>query len=396
MRRRFALAVTVALLAGCSRPLPATTASPPVPEKPAPVADAPSDSPPRSGATSETPEAAARPEVRAEAAKPAPRRVPEVVRGIHLSGWFAGTRELSEELLAWAKQAGINTVVLDLKAEDGRLSWKSEIKLAEEIGANTAKIRDFPGFVQRLRDDGFWVVGRVVCFNDPYLYRAKPEYRIPGFDGQGYSFVKPMEKGVQDYLLEIARAAIAAGVDEIQFDYVRFSEKLVPGYNKDTTVEFRTGVINGFLKRAVAELKPLGAVVSADVFGLTTSVNEGDDMQIGQDYRQIAEIVDFISPMMYPSHYARGTYGLADPDKHPYETVKRSMEKALERTPNIPKEKHRPWIQDFTYPAPGYLKYTRAEVEGQIRALRELGVRSFLLWDPNNKYARSTNLKLGE
>lgn len=401
MRCRLALALTLAVAAGCNRPVPVGAPPPEAAATPAP-ATPPAPAPAPAPAPSAEPPVAAQPPAPAvvptspAAPVPSPRQVPPIVRGIHLSGWFAGAAHLNAELLGWARQAGINTVVVDLKAEDGRLSWKSDIKLAEEIGANTAKIADFPAFIQKLRADGFWVVGRIVCFNDPYLYRARPEYRIPGFDGQKYAFVRPMEKAVQDYNLDIARAALAAGVDEIQFDYIRFSEKLVPGYNQDTTAAFRTGIINGFLRRAVAELKPLGAVISADVFGLTTSVEEGDDMQIGQDYRQIAAIVDYISPMMYPSHYARGTYGIPDPDKDPYNTVKRSMEKALARTPDLPREKHRPWIQDFTYPAPGYKPYTRADVEAQIRALRELGVKSFLLWDPANKYVRSTNLYLGE
>lgn len=316
------------------------------------------------------------------------------MRGIYLSGWYAGSPDLSEPLLAWARDAGVNTVVIDLKSEDGELSWISKIPLAAEIGANVAKVADFPAYIRHLHDLGFWVVGRVVCFTDPLLFAGVPSARLPGFDGGAYSFVRPDDQTVQDYLLAIARAGIAAGIDEIQFDYVRYPESLTA--TAGTTVESRTAAIEGFLRRAVSELKPLGVLISADVFGLTTSVEPGDDMEIGQRYEEIVKIVDFISPMMYPSHYAEGTYGIPDPDKEPYATVRESMARALARTPGIPVEKHRPWIQDFTYPAPGYKPYTREDVEGQIRALREQGVMSFLLWDPSNRYTRDTNLFVGE
>jgi hypothetical protein len=320
---------------------------------------------------------------------PARMVLPEAVRGIQVTGWVAGLGETLDNLLTWARGAGINAVVLDLKAEDGKLSWNSDIPLAREVGANVPKVADLARTVARFREQGFWVIGRIVVFNDPVLYRARPEWGIPGFDGRGYSFLRPMEEQVWDYNLAIAQAAAAAGVNEIQFDYIRFPERWAAGYNLDTTAEFRTGFINGFLRRAVSELKPQGLYVSAAIFGLTTSVAEGDDMRIGQDYRAIAEIVDFVSAMIYPSHFARGTYGLEDPDRAPYETIKRSMERALLRTDGVPIAKHRPWIQDFTYPAPGYHKYGKEEVEAQIQALAELGIKSYLLWDPASKFSRT-------
>jgi len=325
---------------------------------------------------------------------PAPgarREMPNPLIGIHLSGWYAGSPDLLEPLLDWAKSAGINAVVLDLKAEDGKISWESDIPLAKEIGANERKVSDLPGLIQSLHERGFWVAGRIVVMNDQYLYRGRPEWGIPGFPGGAYSFMDPMNENVWRYNLDVALEAVKAGIDEIQFDYIRYPEKLVPGYNADTGPEYRTSAINNFLRQAMAELKPLGVVVSADVFGLTTSVAEGDDMEIGQDYRQIAEIVDYICPMIYPSHYAPYTYGLPNPDAAPYETVKESMSRALARTPGIPLEKHRPWIQDFTYPAPGAVPYGPDEVLAQIRALKELGINSFMLWDPSNKYTRGLN-----
>jgi hypothetical protein len=323
-----------------------------------------------------------------EVPKAVKREVPNPVRGIMISGWYAGSPDLSGPLLSWAKGAGINTLVLDIKAEDGKLSWESDVPLAKEIGANLRKVGDMTKVIKDMHDQGFWVAGRIVTYNDASLYRGRPDWGIPGFPGGAYSFMDPKNENVWQYNLDVAKAAVSVGVDEIQFDYIRYPDRLVAGFNRDTGPEYRTGNINHFLKKAVDELHPLGVKVSADVFGLTTSVAEGDDMQIGQDYKQMAEIVDYISAMAYPSHYAAGTYGLADPNKAPYETVKNSLQRGLDRTPGIPIEKHRPWIQDFNL---GGVVYGPAEVMAQVKALNDIGIKSWLIWDPSNKYSRGND-----
>jgi len=325
--------------------------------------------------------------------KPEPRTVPKEVRGIHLSGWYAGSPDLLGPLLDWCKAAGINTVVLEVKAEDGKVTWLSDVPLAEEIGANARKVGDITKLIGELREQGFWVIGRIVVMNDQYLYRARPSWGIPGFDGGPYSYMDPKNEAVWTYNLDLAKEAVRVGFDEIQFDYIRYPERKVAGYNLDNGPEARVAPILGFLKRAAAELKPLGALISADVFGLTTSVAEGDDMGIGQDYRKIAEVVDYISAMAYPSHYAADTYGIPVPNDDPYGTVFASMEKALERTPNVAIQKHRPWIQDFSYLAVSPLRYGPVQVMAQVQALRDLGIYSFMLWDPSNKYSRDVDFR---
>ncbi len=375
-----ALVVSAVLVSACSVAKP--SAPVPNPSGGATVTPAPVTDPPKV----ETPPVQV-PKVE-EPPKPVKREMPKPVRGIHVSGWIGGSPDRIGPLLEWAKSVGINTVVLEVKAEDGKVSWKSDVPLAIEIGANESKIGDIEKLVKEMHNQGFWVAGRVVVMNDQFLYKGRPAWGIPGFPGGAYSFMDPKNENVWQYNIDLAKAAVKVGMDEIQFDYIRYPEKLVNGYNRDTDAAYRTGNINGFLKKAMAELKPLGVVVGADLFGLTTSVAEGDDMQIGQDYRQVAEIVDYVAAMAYPSHYANGTYGIPNPDAAPGETVKASMEKALQRTQGIPIEKHRPWIQDFTYPAKGYIPYGINEVSAQVKALKSLGIDSFILWDPSNKYTR--------
>ncbi|MFZ5814818.1 MAG: putative glycoside hydrolase [Bacillota bacterium] len=380
------------LLAACSgkpadgpktEPAPSSQQNP-TPAQP-PSAGETAQPPTQPAPTAPEPAKPAEPSKPAEPPKPVKREMPKPVRGILVTGWYAGTPHLVWPLLDWAKEAGINTIVLDIKAEDGFLSWESDIPLAREIGANKRKIADLPKFIAEVKERGFWVSGRIVVMNDQWLYKARPEWGIPGFPGGPYSFMDPKNENVWRYNLDIAKAAIAAGVDEIQWDYIRYPEKLVDGYNKNTTAEYRTSHINSFFKRSMEELKPLGVVVGADLFGLTTSVAEGDDMEIGQDYRQAAEILDYVAAMAYPSHYAPNTYGLPNPNAAPYETIKHSLGKAIERTPGIPLEKHRPWIQDFSM---GGVTYGPDEVMAQVRALEELGIHSFMLWDPSCKFTR--------
>jgi hypothetical protein len=381
------------LLAGCGGAKNSTPAAPPVssaPETPATPAT-PAPTTPNDKDKPATPAPGTEP-TKPEPPKPPVREMPKQVRGIHFSGWYAGSPDLYRPLLDWAKSAGINTVVLDIKAEDGKISWETDIPLAKEIGSNERKIGDVKKLMAELHERGFWVSGRIVVMNDQFLYRARPSETIPGFSGGAYSFMNPESKVVYDYNMAIAKAALEAGVDEIQWDYIRYpyNPEAQPFMNAHTTNASRRAAINNFVKNSIADLLQIKpeVKVSVDVFGLTTSVEEGDDMKIGQDYRDIAEIADAIGPMMYPSHYAAGTYGLANPNAAPYETVRKSMEDALRRTIGVPLEKHRPWIQAFDYDG---VAYGPDLIMAQVQALYDMGVTSFMLWDPNNTYPQGNH-----
>jgi hypothetical protein len=396
MRKTVATALAVVsavslVLTGCGggakEPAPAAPPAVQAPTTPATNPDPAQPTQPADPPKTETPKPP-------EPPKQPARQMPKQVRGIMLSGWYAGSPDLYKPLLDWAKSAGINTVVLDIKAEDGKISWETDIPLAKEIGSNERKIGDIKALMADLHERGFWVAGRIVTMNDQYLYRARPSETIPGFSGGAYSFMNPESKVVYDYNMAIAKAAIAAGVDEIQWDYIRYpyNKEAQPFMDAHTTNATRRAAIVGFVKNSISDMRQIKPEikVSVDIFGLTTSVDEGDDMKIGQDYREIAEIADAVGPMMYPSHYAAGTYGLANPNAAPYETIKRSMEDALRRTIGVPVEKHRPWIQDFNYDG---VIYGPDKVMAQVQALRDMGVTQFMLWDPSNKYTRGVKFE---
>ena len=174
--------------------------------------------------------------------------------------------------------------------------------------------------------------------------------------------------------------AARAGFDEIQFDYVRFP---TDGDNLDALVfpgKTKTPpgwVITEFLHYATKRLKPLGVRVSADLFGLAAT----RDLGIGQVPRRLSKYVDAIYPMVYPSHYGSGEYGLEDPNASPGATVEWSLAD-FRRELKKGKAELIPWLQDFSYGR----TYGPADVKAQIEAARLMGARGYLLWNPLGIY----------
>jgi hypothetical protein len=179
---------------------------------------------------------------------------------------------------------------------------------------------------------------------------------------------------------------VQLGFSEVQFDYVRFPdddrlmrEAAFPLARGRT----RATVIHDQLALTRERLRPLHVAVTADVFGLTTS--DTTDMGIGQQWEQLVSTVDVVLPMMYPSHYSEGMYGMDDPNAHPSRTIHHGLTDALRRSAAVPNAAAiRPWYQDFTLGPP---KYGVAEVRAQIEAGYKLGVYSWLLWNSKSAYS---------
>jgi hypothetical protein len=314
------------------------------------------------------------------------------VHGLYMTGWTAGSDKFYD-LVDYMQKSGLNAAVIDVMDDDGYISWETDIPLAKEIKANDTKIADIDKRIAYLKEHGIYTIGRIVVYADPLLGRSRPDMAILGgnfVDTRGIRWPDPYNRSVWEYKVAVAKDAARRGFDEIQFDYIRFPEHRIEGYNYHVPVAQRTDAVEGFLRYAKQELSPLGVNIAADVFGLTTSVAEGDDMEIGQDYAHIAGIVDYILPMVYPSHYAPGTYGIADPNSQPGQIVYESLVAAQKRTWGTDVHKHRPWIQDFTLGK----HYTAADIEDQIQGLARAGIYQWILWDPNNRYTRDVNYNI--
>jgi hypothetical protein len=326
---------------------------------------------------------------------PLPDRSPQHVQihGIYMTGWITGSDHFYP-LVDYMVESGLNAVVIDVQDDDGYISWETQIPLAREIGANGQKIGNIDERLAYLKQRGIYTIGRVVVYADPLLGSRRPDLAIMGgafVDSRAIRWPDPYNHEVWAYKVNVAREAAQQGFDEIQFDYIRFPEHRIAGYNYKVPVKQRTDAIEGFLRYAKQELAPYGIFLSADLFGLTTSVDEGDDMEIGQDYAGIAAIVDYVKPMVYPSHYAPGTYGVRDPNLEPGRIVYESLVAAQKRTMMRDVSIHRPWIQDFNY---GKV-YTAADIEEQIRGLAQAGIYQWILWDPNNRYTRGVDYSVG-
>ncbi len=312
-------------------------------------------------------------------------------RGVHFTGWAAGSTKARRRFVGDMKTAGFNAVVIALKDYDGHM-FVRDVPLAVKTGAYTNAIPDLPGAVRDFKEAGIYTIARIAIFKDDHLARARPDLAVHFPDGRiwtndkGTAWVDPYQKEIWTYAIDIASRAAAAGFDEIQFDYIRFPSdgktRQCRYARKDHTPATASAALRELLTLASARLKPLGVKLSIDTFGLTTSVDNG--MGIGQTIEQMADLVDFVSPMMYPSHYAHGEYGLKNPNSAPYETIRHGTKDALERLASRPAVM-RPYLQDFSMG----VRYTPAHVRSQILATEELGVRGWILWNAQNHYSWS-------
>jgi len=319
------------------------------------------------------------------------------VRGIYVSSNRAGGSEYLQQLLDFCRQADVNAMVIDVRTEKGEITFKG-IKMADDLGISSNNIPDIHATIQKLKENGIYPIARFVAFKDSNTLNFRPDLYIHNKDGSvwmdpnGVPWLNPYNPDACDYILSLAKGAAEAGFEEIQFDYIRFAAttRLENADLGDTRGLSRTQAIEAFARQALDTLKPYGVKVSADVYG--TIINSDTDAAIvGQDYVELAKILDVICPMVYPSHYANGSMGLDIPDLLPYDTIYKAMELSNERLAVIPDNAHRaivrPWLQDFTATwLTKHLKYSSDERAAQIQGAYDAGLTQWLLWDPGNDY----------
>ena len=331
---------------------------------------------------------------------PAPQgKAPAQIRGIYLNAYAAGSRARRARLIALADSTEINTFVIDVKTERG-VHFTTEVPLARELqleGENT--IRNLSALVDTLHGRGIYAIARIVVFKDPVLSKAKPDWSILNPDGglwvdkAGNTWVSSWDENVWDYNLDIAEEAARAGFDEIQFDYVRFPEPYasLPAQVHPAAEGARTDAIAAFLNEARRRIHPLGAIVAADVFGL--SPNHPRDVDIGQQWETISSTSDHILPMMYPSHYLPTHLpGVRTPDRMPYETLYKSAGMARLRSDRlrdagVKPARVIPWIQGFsaTWLA-NHQEYGAEELRQQKQGIYDVGLEDWVIWHPGSKY----------
>ncbi|ADL11676.1 putative glycoside hydrolase [Acetohalobium arabaticum] len=311
----------------------------------------------------------------------------EPIKGIYLTGWVAGSPKRFNRLLNLITETELNAMVIDVKNIEGEVSYNSKVDLTEEIGANVAKIKNIDRLLDKCKENNIYSIARIPVFKD-YKLAAYKEYALKYYDLQQSNseifsspeWVNPYSKKVWKYNVDLAIEAVKHGFDEVQFDYIRFPVFFNRSrYNLAVAPSnSKVRIIDDFLRYAKNRLDKLEAPVSIDVFGLTTT---GNDLGIGQNFALMAQRIDYISPMVYPSHYQPGIYGLTLPEQTPYSTVFNSMQEAKEKL-NGETGQIRPWLQDFSL----RYKYGVEEVREQIAAAKASGLDSWLLWNPASNY----------
>ena len=329
------------------------------------------------------------------------------VKGIYLTGWTASSAEKMEHFIKLANETEINTFVIDIKNDDGIVSYESDVKAVRDAGTFIKKY-DPEKLIKTLHENGIYVIGRVVCFRDPAYSKKHPELAVKHVKGGLWkedrkdaeiTWLDPCDKKNWSYMIDIAKEAAENGFDEIQFDYVRFPDgktrEMV--FCKKDFVKYE--VINEFLSTARKEMPDV--TLSADIFGIVC-VSPEDTEGIGQYLELIGKELDYISPMAYPSLYARGQIvnkiEFPNPDLDPYNVVYNTLLVAKERLSKVEgyKADVRPFIQAYTasWLKPGtYQTYGAKQYREQIKAVYDAGYEQWIFWDANNKYDTSAFLK---
>jgi hypothetical protein len=338
--------------------------------------------------------AAVEPERRASASERFPR--PRAVRGLYLNAWAAGSNSRVRALMDIALRTEINAFVIDIKDATGYISHHTQVPLAHEIGAtNEIRIPDLRGLLDRLEAERVYPIARITIVQDPILAKYRPELAVQDaaggvwVDSKGIVWLNAFERGVWDYHVAIAREVALMGFPEIQFDYVRFpdapAEDMARAVFGGAAGRTKATAIRELLEHARTELEELDVQFTADVFGVTTSAER--DVGIGQVWESFIDQVDVALPMIYPSHYWRGSFGYQVPNAFPYEVVLRALRDAQRRSARIEGAgTTRPWLQDFSLGQP---PYQAAEVRAQIQATYDAGIDEWILWNPGSRYTEA-------
>lgn len=309
------------------------------------------------------------------------------VKGIYVPAADAGNPKTLAAMIAIADQTEINAFVIDVKDDYGKITYEADLPLAKDLGLIDVQIPDLDGLIATLREHDITPIARVIAFRDDALATARPDLAVQSSKGGAWKdkkdigFTNPYNHEVWEYQVQLAEDAARHGFREIQFDYVRFpadgatGEARYPG-----AYTTKADAIAGFLAYARERLEKMGVWVSADVFGLTTTVKK--DQNIGQQFEKVSQNVDIICPMVYPSHYDDGIYGIDSPTSSPYDLVASALKDATPRLVGTG-AMCRPWLQDFTMRG---VQYGVEEVKAQIKAAEDQGYEEWLLWDPSLNY----------
>lgn len=381
LRAAFLTVLSVVGLYGCSHPASSPTGQ---------------NTPPNQPKAPETAPAAAKVEP--------PKFVrPDHIRGIYLTAWSAGSKRKRAAIYKMFKATKINSVVIDIR-DSGEMYWKTGIPLAKQAKANDIAVVNAHKLMAELAANGVYPIARIACFRDVKVPKKFPDRAVQLANGKvwsdrsGHTWLDPYNKDNWQYIAATVDFALRVGFPEIQLDYVRFpsegksdSQRFPARAKYDDPKAKPEDVIATFAEYVGKKVREHKAVYSADIFGIISESKS--DQGIGQELEKIAKPFDLISPMVYPSHFAAGEYGIKYPVAQPYDILLKSLGDFKKR---LPKVVVRPWLQDFTLGEPGQptVHYGVAEIQAQIKAAHDIGYDDFLMWNAANRYTDAAYAKL--
>jgi hypothetical protein len=327
-------------------------------------------------------------------------KTPKAVKSIYMTQCIAGSKQLRAKLVKLVQDTEINAIVINVKDETGKISIKTDNPLFVEAYATAGcRAPDMKDFVAELHRNDIYAIARIAVFQDPYLVTKHPEWAVKRIsdgttwqDRKGIAWLEVKATPVWDYVAALAEEAEKIGFDEINFDYVRFPSDgnmadVAYTYFKPLE-ETKADAVKDFFSGIHERTRNLGIPISVDLFGMAST--NRDDLGIGQILENALPYFDFVTLMVYPSHYPPGYNGYEQPATVPYEIVKYNMDIAVSRTiaASFDPAKIRPWIQDFNLGA----TYDALMIREQIQATYDAGLNSWMSWDPRNIYTTEAYL----
>jgi len=314
-----------------------------------------------------------------------------IIRGLYVNRFAAQSTKRMRKLIAIADSTEVNALVIDVKDEFG-LNIPSQDPLLQKNAGKAGVIPNVKQLLDTLKAHDILAIARIVTFKDSVAARANPDHVIrkpdgtPWHDKQGLTWVNPYDEEIWEYDLRVAEEAVKLGFGEVQFDYIRFPEpykSLPPQVFPNQKGRSKPDVLAQFLKTANTRLDKLGVRVTADIFGLVTTV--AGPLEIGQEWEKVSPAVDVVLPMTYPSHYPRGAFNLPRPNAEPYKVQLAAISRARQRDAKLglTGERVRPWIQAFSLGQP---KYDASHVKEQMRGIYDAGYNGWIWWHPGSVY----------
>ena len=319
-----------------------------------------------------------------------------IVRALYVNRWAAQSWRRMRELIALADSTEINALVIDMKDEFGQ-NFETADSMVRRNAGRAGHVPHLAALLDTLREHRILAIARVVVFKDSVAARANPQHVIrkpdgtPWHDKKGLTWVDPYDREIWEYNIRVAEELAHMGFQEIQFDYIRFPEpykSLPPQVFKDANGQPKPKALAEFFRAACPRVHAQGARCTADVFGMVASLP--GPLEIGQQWSELAPVTDVLLPMVYPSHYPHGSFGVAHPNGAPYTIVDSAVSDARHRDLKlgITSPIHvRPWLQAFTLGSP---HYTAEEVAAQKKGVYDAGYDSWTLWSPGSEYHQFT------